>query len=285
MADNGLFQADTEGLYDAFLTGFPPEDRRYHDCSLCRRFFERYGGLVTIDKQGKTRSALWNVADAPAQYRESVQQVLSLIQEAGVRGPFSYTDTSWGVPLAGGWQHFALTGPDALIHKSTVQTANQRMATARRDFRVLADALRMFDSAAATQAVALLKTDSLYRAQRILEMAQWFADLHVALRGERGKVRDNLLWRAVASAPACFCHVRNTMLGTLLQDIAHGIPLDAVASRFAQRMHPLRYQRPQCAPTEGNIAQAEKLVEKLGIARSLKRRYARLEEIRTLWTE
>jgi hypothetical protein len=59
--------------------------------------------------------------------------------------------------------------------------------------------------------------------------------------------------------------------------------LDEVAARFAEKMHPLRYQRPQSAPAEGNIAQAEQRLEKLGIARSLERRYARLEEIRTLW--
>jgi hypothetical protein len=48
-------------------------------------------------------------------------------------------------------------------------------------------------------------------------------------------------------------------------------------------MHPLQYQRPQAAPTSGNIERAEKLVEKLGIQRSLERRFARLGEIQTIW--
>jgi hypothetical protein len=48
-------------------------------------------------------------------------------------------------------------------------------------------------------------------------------------------------------------------------------------------MSPLQYQRPQAAPTTGNIERAEKLVEKLGIKDSLVRRFARLEEIETIW--
>jgi hypothetical protein len=48
-------------------------------------------------------------------------------------------------------------------------------------------------------------------------------------------------------------------------------------------MHPLRYQRPQAAPSAGNIAEAERVVEKLGIARSLERRFARPDEVDAIW--
>lgn len=53
------------------------------------------------------------------------------------------------------------------------------------------------------------------------------------------------------------------MIGTLLDDIASGMSFDSVSRRFAEKMHPLQYQRPQAAPSAGNIAQAEKIVEKL----------------------
>jgi hypothetical protein len=49
-------------------------------------------------------------------------------------------------------------------------------------------------------------------------------------------------------------------------------------------MHPTAYQRPTAAPSAGTVARAEKLVEQLGIAPSLRRRYARLDEVQTLWT-
>src|SRR5690606_31045341 len=58
---------------------------------------------------------------------------------------------------------------------------------------------------------------------------------------------------------------------------------DDVAHSFAAKMHPLQYQRPQAAPTAGAIAAAERLVEQMGIAPALRRRFARLDEIEALW--
>jgi hypothetical protein len=114
--------------------------------------------------------------------------------------------------------------------------------------------------------------------------AQWLHDLHVAIDGVRGPARSNLVWRAVATAPAGVCHPRSSMIGTLLEDIAAGMEFGEISRRFAAKMHPLQYQRPQAPPTAGNIAQAEKLVEQLGIQPSLSRRFARLEDIETIWT-
>lgn len=73
------------------------------------------------------------------------------------------------------------------------------------------------------------------------------------------------------------------MIGTLLDDIEDGMGLEAVKSRFANKMNPLQYQRPQVAPAAQNVARAEEIVAKLGIANSLKRRFARLDELNLVW--
>jgi hypothetical protein len=56
-----------------------------------------------------------------------------------------------------------------------------------------------------------------------------------------------------------------------------------VSKRFASKMAPLAYQRPQAAPSDGNIAQAEKIIASLGAEGSLDRRFARLDEIQSIW--
>ena len=73
------------------------------------------------------------------------------------------------------------------------------------------------------------------------------------------------------------------MIGTLLEDLEAGLAFEDVARKFAAKMNPTQYQRPQAAPSAGNIAQAEKIVEKLGIAPALERRFARIDEIDALW--
>ncbi len=48
-------------------------------------------------------------------------------------------------------------------------------------------------------------------------------------------------------------------------------------------MDPNKYLRPTAPVSEGNVARAEKLIESLGLQRSLERRFAKLEEITALW--
>jgi hypothetical protein len=67
-----------------------------------------------------------------------------------------------------------------------------------------------------------------------------------------------------------------------LSDIVVGLPYESIKRRWAEKMDPTQYQRPTRV-SEGNIVQAEKLVEKLGITKSLERRYARLDEVTAMW--
>jgi hypothetical protein len=73
------------------------------------------------------------------------------------------------------------------------------------------------------------------------------------------------------------------MIGTLLDDIVSGMDLADVSRKFAAKMHPLQYQRPQAAPSSGSIERAEAIVAKLGIERSLVRRFARFDEVQSVW--
>lgn len=94
------------------------------------------------------------------------------------------------------------------------------------------------------------------------------------------------MWHAVASNNPGFGHVRSSVLGTLPDDIQAGMDFAAVKKRFAEKVDPLKYMQAQVAPKAGNIAQAEKLVESMGLAPSLERRYATVDELgaSTWWT-
>ena len=132
--------------------------------------------------------------------------------------------------------------------------------------------------------MAILESEQLYRSEKVIGPAKWLRDLKASTELSRNqKTKNNLVWRAIATAPAGFCHPRASMIGTLLEDLACGMDFAGASRRFKAKMHPLQYQRPQAAPSAGNIEQAEKIVEKLGIARSLERRFARFDEIQCIW--
>jgi hypothetical protein len=283
-AASPLFTTDAEGMWTAYLDSFSPEQRQYHNCHSCRQFIERFGALVTIDDAGMTASAVWNENDAPELYRPAVRAMERLARRGRVTGVFLSADAVWGSPVTGIWRHFAVTPPKAMIYnRRAILTAEQAMAEKREDYGIVQRALAEFSQPMVEQALTLLQTESLYRSEKVLGPAQWLRDLHVARGAAKGTARDNVTWKAVATAPTGFCHPRSSMVGTLLEDIAAGLDFSEVSRRFAEKMHPLQYQRPQAAPSVGNIAQSEKLVEKMGIAASLRRRFARLDEVEALW--
>ncbi len=279
-----LFTTDTEGLFEAFLSNLPDEARQHYTCNACRNFVNRFGGLVTISDNGETKSAFWNEKDVPAFFAKSVKAMKNIVLKSKVNGIFLSSDKVLGQPITGEWQHMSAVLPNAMVYGSRLITANQAMAEKREDFRILIAGLLEYPDHVVDQAVTLLKTESLYRSEKCLGVAEWLLGLHVKRANTKNsKLKNNIVWLAVGSAPTGYCHVKSSMIGTLLDDIAEGMSFDDVSRRFASKMHPLQYQRPQAAPTAGNIQQAEKIVEKLGIKRSLERRFARIEELKKVW--
>ena len=282
--DSPLFTTDAERLWSVYLNSFPVDQRQYHNCHACRHFIERFGSLVVIDDAGIATSALWSLEDAPEMYKPAVQAMTRLIQRSRVTGVFISADKTWGSPITGIWRHFSVKPYRTLVHnRRNVMTANQIMASKREDYKTVQRALAEFSQPVIEQALTLLQTEALYLSHKVHGPAQFLYDLHVARSRVKGQARNNVTWKAVATAPDGFCHPRSSMIGTLLEDMAAGLNFSEISRRFAEKMHPLRYQRPQAPPSQGNIEQAEKLVEKMGITASLRRRFARLDEIKALW--
>ncbi|WP_160675949.1 hypothetical protein [Clostridium sp. C8-1-8] len=280
-----LFTTNSEGLFEAYLNNLPREARQHYNCKACKNFIERYGALVTISEYGEIHSAIWNEIDTPDFFKESVKAMKNIVLKSEVSGVFISELKKLGQSITGRWSHLSVSLPAKMVYRPRLINASQAMAEKLEEFRILKNSILEYPSDAVEQAVTLLRTEALYRSEKCLGVAEWLMDLHDRLSKVRNKYNsDNIIWLAVAMAPTGYCHVKSSMIGTLLDDIISGLSYELVSRRFAEKMHPLRYQRPQAAPTEGNIAQAEKIVEKLGIDKSLVRRFARVEELKKLWT-
>ena len=275
--------ADPDTLWSVYLAGILAERRQHYTCHACRTFVKRFGGLVSIGADGSATPALWSTEDVPEHFRQSVAALSIVVGKAKVTGVFLSSDPVWGTPRTGEWSH--LSGRSARVFKVRASTAGQAMAEKREDFGILTRGLADFPKDAVVQAVRVLKTDAVYRSEKALGVAEWFLALHEAVAGKRGQKRANVVWAAVASAPPGFCHVRSTVISTLLDDIVAGMEFGAISRRWAEKMHPLQYQRPTAPPKSGTIAQAEKLVETLGLTSALDRRYATLDDVLAkVWT-
>lgn len=289
-----LFHTDAAGLWAAYLDTFGPRPadgekaepaRQYHTCNACRHFVERFGDLVTIDENGMATPAFWHEEDAPEPYRPAVAAMARIVRRAKVTGVFLSPTVSLGTRETGEWHHLSLQlAVGRSVHASLAQTAGQAMAEKLEDFKNVWRALDEIPQAHIETALTLLRSDALYRSERVLGAAEWLYAVHTERAAAQGAARANIVWRRIATAPAGYAHPRSSMIGTLLEDIAAGMAYADVSRRFADKMKPTNYQRAQVAPTAGAIDAAEKLVEKLGVAPALPRRYARLAELPLLWT-
>ena len=289
--DTPLFLTNVENLYDIFLAGLPEDARQHYNCHECRRFVNNYGGLVTIDEYGNTHPVMWDFIP-PEFFYSAILDVETAVLNAKVIGVFFTSERRFGVPKTGVWEHMSVELP--LYHRpfmyrghNKLQTAGQKMAEKKEDYKMLRNAVMKYKRSTVESAVNLLQSNSLYRSEKTLGIAEWFLDIvNMSRTGKEpydSRKFTNILWLKVATAPAGFCHISSSMIGTLLDDIQDGMDFDTVKRRFDEKMNPTKYQRPKAAPTAQNVARAEEIVVKLGIANSLKRRFARLDEIQKVW--
>jgi len=278
-----LFTTDVTGLFTAYLDELPQELRQEHTCNCCRNFVERFGGLVRINEQGQIRTVMWDNVP-PGIYQSSFERMQKLVERAKVTGVFHSDEKTWGTAKTGAWSHLSITPAKHLLHDSRALLPHQAEAERAEDFKTMVKALKEFDLQTVTTAVTLLESEALYRSEKTLGVAKWLQELITRRNATKdSRSRANQLWLAVATAPAGFAHPRSSMIGTLLEDIADGLAYEDVRNKFSAKMNPTKYMRPQSDPTAGATASAERLVEKLGVAAAFERRFARLEELQTIW--
>lgn len=278
-----LFKTDATGIYDLYLSNLPVYAQQHYNCNACRHFFERFGSLVTIDKDGNIHSVLWDENEVPSFFAQAVNALRLHVVYSKVVGVFLSEVKTLGMPKTGEWTHPHVCLPRESVHRSRIETAGQAMAKKQEEFGMVNRALRDFSMDTIDKAMALVNSESLYRGDdKVKPTLEWFKALVEKLDNVNdSKSRANIIWLEIASAPNGFAHIRSNSTGALLKDINEGLSTQSIVNRFEERM--TNYMRSTSAPSDNAIYQAEKLVADLGIENSLARRYAKREEVPTFW--
>lgn len=286
-SEGPLFHTTATGLWSLFHENMPEHLRAIYACSCCKAFVGRYGDLVSIDDQGQLHAALWG--QAPPGFERAFALLARAVTGAELRDVLvpatAVLGTPRSPPTATGkvWSHLCVTSPR--VHSHLLLTAGQVRAERREDHHMLSRGLAEFSQATVERALALLSSGTLYRSEKCIGAATWLLALHQARAAVASpRQKDALVWRAVATAPAGFAHVRGGVIGTLLEDLDAGMSAADIKRRFDTKMQPSNYMRAQTAPTEGNIQAAEKAIAGLKASGALSRRFARLDDLqRFLW--
>lgn len=284
-ADGPVFTTDVDPdkLWGHFLWSLPEERRQHYNCNCCRSFIQTYGGLADLNLDKEVTSLFFDVrGSVPPFFAAAVSALHDLVINGKITGVFQWDEGTWGTPANVSqktqkrWSHLHAKVTLGRPHNKVtgVETAGQRMARFKEDHGVLCRAFSEYTTPVVEEAVRVLKADVLTRPEKALAIAEWYRDV-LAQRSN-----PNAVWLAVATAPAGFTHVKNTVVSTLFDDVKAGMSFEAASKRWAEKMHPLQYQRPTREVGEGAIVAAQKLVEKLGVERSFERRYAKMSDIR-----
>ncbi len=282
-----LFRTDATKLSDTFLHALPEQLRQHYTCRHCVHFFERYGGLVTIDDAGHLHTAVWpDDQSVPVTFDPVVRLLRQQVESAKVVGAFVTSEAALGAATTGPWTHLSLEVPPSCCYHNVLKTSDQREAELLEDMGMLTRGLAEFNQVVVGKALALLRSGGLERPEKGEPMADWLLHLQDRLaRRPPSNVKENLLWAAVAAAPTGFCHVRSSVLGTLLQDVLAGSSLVSTQRSWAAKVDPSKYMRAQVAPAAGNLKQAEGVIQKMEAAGSLRRRYATRADVQeTVWS-
>jgi hypothetical protein len=281
---------DKSVLWNLYLKQFPAEHRQHYTCNECRKFFERYADLVTIDAKGNAKSVMFS--DSPSgDFAYIFDNLRAVIEGSTVEKMFVTSEKKWGIAVTGQWEHFAVVPPKKFVFVETLdskgeplETAYQAEAKKTAEFNTMVRALVEYSAETLETAMSIINADVLFRGDAVAARAKWLQDVILTQKKTKNaRNRHNLLWLAVATAPVGFAKPRGNSLGSLLDNIAEGKDLDQVRAEFAAVMDPSKHGRPQTAPGAGNIQQAERVIDALGMTSALDRRFARIEEIQKMW--
>lgn len=199
--------------------------------------------------------------------------------------PFYTEEKALGVATSGGFNHFCVPAMK-LMEKPNVYQAlsiHEVQQKIKQDTELLKTAINKYSLRVISEAMVLINDGVLVRGKEFKAQLEWFSKIHHEFNSIRQHARKhNYALAQATAAPTGWCHLSNSVLGTLMDDINDGLRKATIIDRFNEKMGPLNYQRPQVLK-QGTINQAEKLVDQLGIKNSFKRRYATDSDMNYIW--
>lgn len=290
-----------DALYQRYLSSFPEgtnplfKKQTEHECSCCRHFIRRAGNVVTVTERGVV-IPIWDEAASLAPYpynlvaatlRDAVlaADICDLYRVGSKENSFGAATTrslgDAGQALT--WNHL-YTGeiPEAL----RVASPDQVRGDYRTTVQVFTRGLVELSPSALDTVLSLIESNALYRgAEHKAAVVQFMQ----AQRTYNAKMDDRaqavFAWTN-ATGPAS--RFRNTVIGTLVQDLSEGMDVERAVASFEQKVAPTNYKRTSAVITPAMVKKAMETIETLSLEPALERRFAVIGDISVndvLWVD
>lgn len=287
MSKRELYVVDVSGdeVYEKYLASFPEgsnpiyKTRTEHDCSCCKNFIRNIGNVVAI-VDGKLES-IWGGEGAEYPYNTVAAALDELVTSKQIVGVFRVSEPQYGAEtsrqlLEDGsvktWNHFHAKINRRHLCAGPGEARGAFKATAQ----VFQRGLEELTADAIQTVIELIEANALYRGQEHLAAVREFQKMHKIYQNTPADGRNIRVWDNVGSPAARF---RNTVIGTLVQDLSNGVDLEAAVRSFEAKVAPENYKRPTAIITPRMVEDAMKTIRELDLEPALERRFARISDV------
>lgn len=286
LAKGTLYVVDVErdALWEKYMESFPAgtneifRERREYDCQTCRQFIKNIAGVVGIVNNQLV--SIWDV-EAEGYYNDVTKFMSEFVKSQKIKTKYMSPEPKFGAVsniqvlpdnTTLTFNHFHCVIPSALVNRD-YRTVLSRIESTKQVFNRGLDEIT---TEALEMTLELIAQGSLYRGDEFKSGVSSFLELKRKYIQLDDKQKDIYVWLNVDSAGA---RIRNTAIGTLLQDLSEGKELEEAVKAFERVVAPTNYKRPKALVTQGMIDSALKTIDELGIEDALYRRHAQLEDI------
>lgn len=291
MSKSQLFRVnvDKDELWHTYLSSFPEgtnpiyKTKSEHDCGCCRQFIRNIGDVVSI-VDGKLVS-IWDLEiDGP--YGVVASKLSSLVKSCKIENLYLHTENSVGTDknfqdLMGQvktWKHFYVNLPSQAVAKG--KDIGPSLSDSRATHDVMLRSLTEITNDAVETVLELISQGSLYRGEEQKYAVTEFQKLKRQFNKlKTDKEKDLFVWDNVKKLNHSVARIRNTAIGTLLQNLSEDMDIETAVKAWETVMAPTNYKRPTALITKKMIEEAGEKIKNLGLMSALERRFARLTDI------
>lgn len=285
MSKRELFVVRVPDAFDQYLAAFPPgtnpvyRQRTFHDCQCCKQFVRRLGCLVNV-VNGEMKTVWEDLDDSisftlPDPYKTVADAMATLVRTHPIETVFRTKERQYGTEYnydtANNERHDHFWGEVANRHHST--DPETKRGDQEAIFQVMSRGLNEIQPSDLETVLDLIESNGLYRGEEHKAAIIGFRDL------QRRMLPSNktlFVWENLDDRNARF---RNTVIGTLLTDLAEGKELDQAVRSFETKVAPMNYKRPTAVITQRMVEQALETLNALDLGGAVYRRYARLSDV------
>lgn len=283
LAKNELFVTDAEGIFERYLSFFPEgsnplyKTRTEHDCVTCKHFIRRLGSLVGI-KDGKTVS-VWDDLDLVGPYKEVADLMQMHVRSLPIKTVFRTRERSYGTEHnydkdAHRYEHFfgEVSNLHYCIDPDTKRSEQEAI------YQVMKRGLTEIKIEHIVEVLSLIESNGLYRGEEHKPAIRGFLQLLESYNSVviTKRQADVFIWSNLTNRNARF---RNTVIGTLLTDLAEGKSLDDAVKAFETKVAPMNYKRPTAVITQKMVESAVETLNGLGLGGAIYRRFAKISDV------